>query len=144
MTLTLSRTNRTSYWDKNATKSKYKLNLLIYRWLKKFEGEGGLLGVSRSYRKFGLNLLANADVIYREWAPAAKSLSLVSTITANVWELAVYSSETLTIGIEMSSMPIKMSTECGVYWFRLPKMVLAKSSITRSTRYRSNTLTEKK
>jgi len=71
--------------------------------------------VSRSYRKFGLNLLANADVMYREWAPAAKSLSLVSTITARVLELAVYSSETLTIGIETSYMLKKMSTAYGVY-----------------------------
>lgn len=61
---------------------------LIFRWLKTFEGEGGLLEVSRSYKKFGLNLLPNGDVSYREWAPAAKSLSLVSfncALTRVVW-----------------------------------------------------------
>jgi len=35
-----------------------------------------LVEVSRSYKKFGLILLPNGDVSYREWAPSAKSLSI--------------------------------------------------------------------
>jgi len=50
------------------------------RWQKTFEGEGGLLGISHSYKKFGLNLQSNGDITYKEWAPSAKALSIVRKI----------------------------------------------------------------
>jgi 1,4-alpha-glucan branching enzyme len=32
--------------------------------------------VARSFKKFGLHLQANGDLVYHEWAPAAQALSL--------------------------------------------------------------------
>ena len=55
-----------------------KFYFLIYRWLKAFENEGGLAAVAQSYTKYGLNLQENGDIVYREWAPGAQALSIVS------------------------------------------------------------------
>ena len=40
------------------------------------DGEGGLLNIARSYKKYGLNLQPNGDITYKEWAPSAKSISI--------------------------------------------------------------------
>mmetsp|Transcript_30 Transcript_30/g.51 ORF Transcript_30/g.51 Transcript_30/m.51 type:complete len:92 (-) Transcript_30:2686-2961(-) len=45
-------------------------------WLNTFSGEGGLLEVAQSYKKFGLRVEDSGEVVYREWAPAAQALSL--------------------------------------------------------------------
>jgi 1,4-alpha-glucan branching enzyme len=66
------------------------------------------LGISRSYKRFGLQVQPNNDVSYKEWAPSAKSLTLVSLLLNNG-----FSSGTLTIGTEMSSGLHKMNMECG-------------------------------
>ena len=47
-------------------------------WLRAFDGEGGLEAVSQSYNKFGLHIKESGDIVYREWAPSAQALSLVS------------------------------------------------------------------
>lgn len=39
--------------------------------------EGSIQNFARSYKKFGLNIDENGDLVYREWAPGAKGLSLV-------------------------------------------------------------------
>jgi len=36
------------------------------------------LAVAESYKKFGLHISENGDINYREWAPSAQTLSLVS------------------------------------------------------------------
>jgi len=36
-----------------------------------FSGEGGLLAVAESYKKFGLVVKENGVIEYREWAPSA-------------------------------------------------------------------------
>jgi len=47
------------------------------KWLEIFENaEGGLENISRSYKKFGLNIQPNNDITFMEWAPAAKSMSI--------------------------------------------------------------------
>lgn len=47
------------------------------KWLQTFkDAEGGLVNVARSYKKFGLTVLPNGDINYREWAPAAKAISI--------------------------------------------------------------------
>lgn len=47
------------------------------KWLQTFkDAEGGLLNIGRSYKKYGLNLQPNGDLIYKEWAPSAKSISI--------------------------------------------------------------------
>lgn len=40
------------------------------------DAEGGLVEIGRSYNKYGLNLQPNGDIIYKEWAPGAKSISI--------------------------------------------------------------------
>ena len=61
----------------------------LFRWLKKFEPEGGLLKVAESYKNFGLILQPNNDINYREWAPSAKALSIVNNRIVNilVWRI---------------------------------------------------------
>lgn len=47
------------------------------KWLQIFkDAEGGLLKVARSYKQFGLNVQDNGDITYKEWAPAANSISV--------------------------------------------------------------------
>ena len=47
------------------------------RWLKMFkDNEGGLLNIGRSYKKYGLNVQPNGDIIYKEWAPGANSIAI--------------------------------------------------------------------
>lgn len=47
-------------------------------WINCFTGEAGsFANFARSYKRYGLNVNENGDIEYREWAPAAKELSLV-------------------------------------------------------------------
>ena len=48
------------------------------RWLGNFQGEGGLQKVAESYKTFGLHIQENGDIKYKEWAPSAQGLTLVS------------------------------------------------------------------
>lgn len=68
--------------DRESIKSKSFSDVnLLARWMRAFDGEGGLLELARSYKRFGLHLLSNGDISYREWAPSAKALSIVSAKT---------------------------------------------------------------
>ena len=50
------------------------------RWLDIFEkGEGGLMNIVHSYKHYGLNFNEEGDLVYKEWAPEAKEVSLVSS-----------------------------------------------------------------
>lgn len=52
---------------------------MFFSWKGKFSTEAGSFeNFARSYNKFGLVVNANGDLEYREWAPAAKEVSLVS------------------------------------------------------------------
>lgn len=47
------------------------------RWLKIFkEAEGGITNIGKSYQKCGLHVNKDNEIVFREWAPAAKSMSL--------------------------------------------------------------------
>ena len=81
MTLILNLTKLIYSSDKNGVSSKSTFNA---RWIDIFEQNGGLEAVAKSYKHFGLNLEANNDVIYREWAPAAKSVTLFGDF--NDWD----------------------------------------------------------
>nr|CAG8438079.1 11684_t:CDS:10 [Entrophospora candida] len=50
--------------------------------------EGGLEKFSRGYEKFGLNVLPNNTIVYREWAPSAKAASLVGEF--NNWDVKAH------------------------------------------------------
>jgi len=41
------------------------------------KNEGSFREFARSYNKFGLNINSDGDQVYREWAPAAKEVSIV-------------------------------------------------------------------
>lgn len=52
---------------------------VVYSYKETFTAnEGSIANFARSYKKFGLNINQNGDLVYREWAPQAKGLSLVS------------------------------------------------------------------
>jgi 1,4-alpha-glucan branching enzyme len=42
------------------------------------EEAGTFLDFARSYKRYGLNVNKDGDLEYREWAPGAKEVSLVS------------------------------------------------------------------
>ena len=76
--------------------------LFLSRWLRTFEGEGGLEAISRSYEKFGLILKENGDIQYREWAPSAQALSIVSIVALSLLIMFSFSLATSTTGTEKS------------------------------------------
>lgn len=48
------------------------------KWIETFDKyEGGLDKFSKGYEKFGLNVLPNNDIVYREWAPNAVTAALI-------------------------------------------------------------------
>ncbi|RGB34620.1 CBM Family 48/Glycoside Hydrolase Family 13 protein, partial [Rhizophagus diaphanus] len=48
------------------------------KWVKEInQNEGGYDKFSHGYKRFGLNVLPNGDIIYREWAPNAVAASLI-------------------------------------------------------------------
>ena len=49
--------------------------------MRSFDGEGGLKAVAESYKQFGLHINDSGEVKYREWAPSAQALSIVSSIS---------------------------------------------------------------
>lgn len=74
-----------------------------------FEGEGGIMNLARSYNKFGLHLQENNDIVYTEWAPSARQVSLVSVSGKYMFSLAISMN-----GIEIHIKHQGMSLECGV------------------------------
>jgi 1,4-alpha-glucan branching enzyme len=47
------------------------------KWIDIFQAsEAGLINISRSYKKFGLQIQDNGDIQFMEWAPNAKSMSI--------------------------------------------------------------------
>ena len=53
------------------------------KWIKTLdETEGGLEKFSRGFQRYGLNVLENGDIVYREWAPNAKQASLIGDFSA--------------------------------------------------------------
>jgi len=54
--------------------------------------EGDFMKFARSYQRYGVFVNGDGDIEYREWAPAAKGLSLVN-ITITILTLCVDSSE---------------------------------------------------
>jgi 1,4-alpha-glucan branching enzyme len=51
---------------------------LFCRWKEQFAAESGsFLEFVRSYKKFGLNINADGNLEYREWAPSAREVSIV-------------------------------------------------------------------
>ncbi|KAI9831241.1 MAG: 1,4-alpha-glucan-branching enzyme [Sarea resinae] len=60
---------------KESLKSRYSH---AQKWIQDLnESEGGLEAFSRGFEKFGLNVLGNGDITYREWAPNATQAYLI-------------------------------------------------------------------
>ena len=49
------------------------------------------MNIARGYKEFGLNLQANGDIMFKEWAPEAKSLSIFGEF--NEWNRGEYKCE---------------------------------------------------
>lgn len=52
------------------------------------DAEGGLLSIARGYKKYGLQVQANGDIEYNEWAPGAKALTIFGDF--NQWNREEY------------------------------------------------------
>lgn len=89
-----------------------------FSWKNCFEGEAGsFLDFAKSYKKFGLNIDNEGNIEYREWAPAAKELSIVSkniVFNIDLYYLYKCSLETSTDGIEIHISAREMITEYGL------------------------------
>lgn len=48
-----------------------------------------MLEFARSYKRFGLNVNENGDLVYREWAPAAKGISLVNNLFRLIMKISL-------------------------------------------------------
>lgn len=58
------------------------------KWIKTInETEGGLEKFSRGYQRYGLNVLKNGDIVYREWAPNARQAFLTGDFSASTFSL---------------------------------------------------------
>jgi len=72
---------------KDALRSRYSHT---QKWTKTInETEGGLDKFSRGYQKYGLNVLPNGDIVYREWAPNAKQAFLIGDFSASISPLSM-------------------------------------------------------
>lgn len=93
-----------------------------------FEGEAGsFTDFARSYKKFGLNINSDGKLEYREWAPGAKALSLVSFYST----LVPCSLESSMDGTERRIHAQETTLVCGVLSSRTTKLGSQSSSITR-------------
>jgi len=66
-------------WEHLNTKGNFKGGYIYhFSWKEKFTAEAGsFIDFARSYKKFGLNIDINGNLVYREWAPGAREVSLV-------------------------------------------------------------------
>ncbi|KAK9446655.1 glycoside hydrolase superfamily [Limtongia smithiae] len=56
-----------------------------WQWIADLEAnEGGIIKFSEGYKKFGFNVAANGDIVYREWAPNAVAAHLIGDF--NNWD----------------------------------------------------------
>ena len=91
-------------------------------WKNLFEkNAGSLLDFAHSYNKFGLNINQDGDLEYREWAPNAKEVSLVSK---NQVRFTKSSLETSTSGIVIRTSARRMISACGPWSFQRTQMTL--------------------
>ncbi len=93
-------------------------SIFLCRWKRAFDGEGGLLELARSYKRFGLHLLPNGDLTYKEWAPAAKGLSIVSCHSRN----HDYSLVTSTTGTGINTNAKRINSVYGLLYLKLNLM----------------------
>lgn len=82
---------------------------------------GSFLEFTRSYNKYGLNINKDGDLEYREWAPAAREVSLVIRCFINGF---IYSLEILMVGTEKHINVQEMILVCGPLYYQRKKMVL--------------------
>ncbi|KAJ9295244.1 CAZyme family GH13 [Paecilomyces variotii] len=76
------------------------------KWIKAIEGsEGGLEKFSKGYEKFGLNVNANGDITYREWAPNAIQAYLIGDF--NNWDRTATPMQKNDFGVWEVTLPAK-------------------------------------
>ncbi|KAI9890128.1 MAG: alpha-1,4-glucan branching enzyme [Vezdaea aestivalis] len=107
------------------------------KWIKTIdEHEGGFEKFTKGFEKFGLNVLENGDIIYREWAPNATQAYLVGDFnnwnrdttpmkkdSFGVWEVLVPASSGQSAIAHGSKVKISMVTPSGERIERLPAWI---------------------
>jgi len=79
------------------------------KWEKEInQNEGGFAKFSRGYERFGLNVQQNGDIVYREWAPNAKTASLIGEF--NDWDRSKHPMKKDSFGVWEVHIPAKNST----------------------------------
>ncbi|XRM45545.1 alpha-1,4-glucan branching enzyme [Aspergillus tubingensis] len=78
----------------------------VESWVKTInETEGGLDKFSRGYERYGLNVNANGDITYREWAPNAVEAELVGDF--NNWDVTAHPMTKNSFGVWEITLPAK-------------------------------------
>ncbi|OJJ77151.1 hypothetical protein ASPBRDRAFT_165825 [Aspergillus brasiliensis CBS 101740] len=109
----------------------------VESWVKTInESEGGLDKFSRGYERYGLNVNANGDITYREWAPNAVKAELVGDfnnwdVTAHpmtknsfgVWEITLPAKDGVPVIPHDSKIKITMVTPQGERIYRIPAWI---------------------
>ncbi|GKZ21273.1 alpha-1,4-glucan branching enzyme [Aspergillus brasiliensis] len=109
----------------------------VESWVKTInESEGGLDKFSRGYERYGLNVNANGDITYREWAPNAVEAELVGDfnnwdVTAHpmtknsfgVWEITLPAKDGVPVIPHDSKIKITMVTPQGERIYRIPAWI---------------------
>ncbi|GKZ34813.1 alpha-1,4-glucan branching enzyme [Aspergillus brasiliensis] len=109
----------------------------VESWVKTInESEGGLDNFSRGYERYGLNVNANGDITYREWAPNAVEAELVGDfnnwdVTAHpmtknsfgVWEITLPAKDGVPVIPHDSKIKITMVTPQGERIYRIPAWI---------------------
>ncbi|KAJ9193916.1 CAZyme family GH13 [Paecilomyces variotii] len=76
------------------------------KWIKAIEeSEGGLEKFSKGYEKFGLNVSANGDITYREWAPNVIQAHLIGDF--NNWDRTATPMKKNDFGVWEVTLPAK-------------------------------------
>ncbi|KAL7652620.1 alpha-1,4-glucan branching enzyme [Aspergillus niger] len=109
----------------------------VESWVKTInETEGGLDKFSRGYERYGINVNANGDITYREWAPNAVEAELVGDfnnwdVTAHpmtknsfgVWEITLPAKDGVPVIPHDSKIKITMVTPEGERIYRIPAWI---------------------
>ena len=98
--------------NSNTNRNLPSINLFA-SWIDRFSEESGsFLDFTRSYNHFGLNINADGDLEYREWAPAAQEVSLVLSFPTHS-----YSSETSTDGTGNRTSALRTISVFGPWFY---------------------------
>ncbi|CAJ0643016.1 10721_t:CDS:10 [Entrophospora sp. SA101] len=124
-------------WLKPFEQAIYRRYSNYKRWIDNINThEGGMENFTRGYEKFGFNVLPNNTIVYREWAPSAKTASLVGefnnwNVNAHqmrkndfgVWEIEIPPNHGTLAIPHNTKIKISMTTQNDERIYRLPAWI---------------------